>query len=93
MLDRCIAETERMLESGEYDSKVASHLAWVLDKRSQSVAKLRQFGERVKTQSAELTPDQQVRAVAKFIQLQPEAVRTKMRTLLDAPIDDIEIIE
>lgn len=92
MLDRCIAETERMLASGEYDSKVASHLAWILDKRTQSVSKLRQFGERVKTQSSELTPEQQRRAVAKFIQNLPATVRDEFRALLDTPINDIELI-
>lgn len=92
MLDRCIADTERMLQSGAYDSKVASHLAWILDKRTQSVSKLRQFGERVKTQSLELTPEQQRRAVAKYIQQLPATVRDEFRALLDAPIADIELI-
>lgn len=92
MLDRCIAEVEQMLASGEYDSKLASHLAWILDKRTQAVSKLRQFGERVKTQSLELTPEQRMRAVAKFISTLPVTQIETFRALLDNPPTDIELI-
>src|SRR5688500_4525754 len=84
MLDLCVKQVSKMLEPGEdgevtYDSKLASHLAWVLDKQANAMADLRRFGERVKTQSLELTPEQQRRAVMKFVQQQPATVRAEMR--------------
>lgn len=92
MLDACVAQVSEMLKSGEYDSKLASHLAWVLDKQANAMADLRRFGERVKTQSLELTPEQQERAVAKFIQGLPVTRRAHFKSLLDDQIDDIELV-
>ncbi len=92
MLDACIAQVSEMLKAGEYDSKLASHLAWVLDKQAGAMADLRRFGERVKTQSLDLTPEQRERAVAKFISSLPITRRSHFRSLLDEQIDDIELV-
>ncbi len=96
-LDRCIALVDEMLkaaaESGEgYNDRLVSHLAWLIKGRADSLAKLRQFGERVKTQSLELTPEQQRRAVIKFVQTQPVTLRLEIRRLLDDDISDIELV-
>lgn len=96
-LDRVIALVEEMLakaaESKEdFNDRLSSHLAWLIKGRADSLAKLRQFGEKVKTQSLELTPEQQRRAVFKFIQGQPVTVREECRRLLEEPIEDIELV-
>lgn len=92
MLDMAIEQTRLMLNSGTFDLKISSHLAWVLKQRADVIAKLRTFGEKVKTQSADLTPEQQRRAIAKFIQSMPDTVVAEFRTLLDARIEDISLI-
>ena len=92
MLDACIKQVSEMLKSGEYDSKLASHLAWVLDKQANAMADLRRFGEKVKTQSLELTPEQRLRAVAKVIQTLPVTQRENFKRIIDEPISDIELV-
>lgn len=93
MLDACIAKVSSMLEGEEYDDRLASHLAWCLDKQSRALATLRSFGEKVKTQSLELTEEQRMRAIAKYIATSiPVTKREYFRSLLDADIPDIELV-
>lgn len=92
MLDRCIAAVQSMLEVGSYDRDTASHLAWMLSSRTSSLERLRKFGERVKTQTTQLSPEQRLRALAKLIQSMGVQERRHLRDLIDQAIDDINLL-
>jgi hypothetical protein len=92
MLDSCIAAVKSTMDGKKYDTQLSEHLAALIDKRAQIVAKLRQWGERVKTQSSELSDAETRRALAKFIATLPAAVVAEFRALLDQRIEDIQLV-
>lgn len=94
-LKRCIDQVNAMLtaaaeDGAKYDDRMASHLGYLADKHAQSLAKLRSFGEKVKTQSLELTPEQREMAIAAYIRRLPVTRREHFRKLLD-DLDDSKI--
>lgn len=83
--------TER-IKSGGFVPAEGTQLIQLTAAISSSMERLRKFGDGVRTQSLRLTPEQQMRAIAKYIQTLASAQQKKLRALLDERIADVTLV-
>lgn len=91
-LNECIALVRGRVKTGGYLPEEGRQLTQLTAAVGGSMEKLRKFGDGVRTQSLRLTPEQQMRAIAKYIQTLASAQQKKLRALLDERIADVTLV-